>query len=411
MTSPSEPWSTEAAVTQAIRTKWEQGVVLRELHTEPSNRQAFPLRVRLAGPTADDVAERFGDASRWAQAMRDDADRTGWTLKTRRLRVGAGMQEIPVAAVIDTPERALRLLGPVFEDAAVMFTRALDAATCVDAAARTVALARPLDIVAAAHDWPLLLEVASWVRANPRPGVYPRQVPVAGVHTKVIERHRPLLTRLLEAVLDPSAVDRSQVTFAARFGFLEPPRRARVRADAAVVGVPVAGVGDVTWGVAALAELDVGRLGVMELLIVENLTSFLTVPVPAGRIVLWGAGYGADELLSALPWRNQVATRYWGDIDTHGFAILSRVRAVAPHTESVLMDAETLHAHRPFWTTEPVPTREPLSALNAAEASLFKSLYDGSLGAAIRLEQEFVRFDLVEASLGRALPAALRPLL
>ena len=61
-----------------------------------------------------------------------------------------------------------------------------------------------------------------------------------------------------------------------------------------------------------------------------------------GRLVVWGAGYGVDELLAALPWRAQVRIRYWGDIDTHGFAILSAVRAVAPHTDSVLMDESTL---------------------------------------------------------------------
>lgn len=39
--------------------------------------------------------------------------------------------------------------------------------------------------------------------------------------------------------------------------------------------------------------------------------------------MLWGAGYGADELLAALPWRSVVAVRYWGDIETHGFVILA----------------------------------------------------------------------------------------
>jgi hypothetical protein len=36
---------------------------------------------------------------------------------------------------------------------------------------------------------------------------------------------------------------------------------------------------------------------------------------------------------------------YWGDIDSHGLAILSGVRATVPHVRSVLMDLDTLRVH------------------------------------------------------------------
>src|SRR5918912_1124641 len=88
-------------------------------------------------------------------------------------------------------------------------------------------------------------------------------------------------------------------------------------------------------------------------------------PTGPGRLILWGAGYGVDELLAALPWRTEVAVRYWGDIDTHGYAILARVRAVAPHATSVLMDTATLLAHRPYWSTEATPRTDRLTHLAA----------------------------------------------
>lgn len=37
---------------------------------------------------------------------------------------------------------------------------------------------------------------------------------------------------------------------------------------------------------------------------------------------------------------------YWGDLDTHGSAILDRLRAWLPQTRSFLMDRETLLDHR-----------------------------------------------------------------
>jgi hypothetical protein len=104
-------------------------------------------------------------------------------------------------------------------------------------------------------------------------------------------------------------------------------------------------------------------------------------------------------MVASLPWRRDLAVRYWGDIDTHGFTMLARVRAVAPHTSSVLMDLETLLEHRPFWGTEPVPRHDPLPTLSPAEQGLYAALCDDVYGPTIRLEQEFIRFDLVCAAL------------
>jgi hypothetical protein len=214
-------------------------------------------------------------------------------------------------------------------------------------------------------------------------------------HSKVIESHRRLLIRLLDAVLPIEAIDTSVTGFAARYGFVEPARRARLRGDASILGAPVTGDCDVTWDIATLAALSPSSAGVDELLIVENQTSFLAAPSAPGRLVLWGAGYGADELLAALPWRGAVAVRYWGDIETHGFVILAQVRAAAPHTTSVLMDTGTLLAHRTFWTQETSPRTDPLPALTEQESQACEALRSGRYGPRVRLEQEFSRYDLV----------------
>jgi hypothetical protein len=43
---------------------------------------------------------------------------------------------------------------------------------------------------------------------------------------------------------------------------------------------------------------------------------------------------------------------YWGGIDTHGFAILDRLRASIPGAALLLMDENTLQAHRHVWGQE-----------------------------------------------------------
>jgi hypothetical protein len=97
-----------------------------------------------------------------------------------------------------------------------------------------------------------------------------------------------------------------------------------------------------------LAQL---QLGPRVAIIVENEISYLSVDVPNDGIVFWGKGFDVDSV-GRLPWLAETDVIYWGDIDTHGFAILDRLRAWLPQTRSVLMDRETLLAHRDRWVTE-----------------------------------------------------------
>lgn len=88
---------------------------------------------------------------------------------------------------------------------------------------------------------------------------------------------------------------------------------------------------------------------------------------------------------------------YWGDIDTHGFAILSRLRTHLPHTRSLLMDRDTLLAHRAHWSEEPLDGRctHELPSLKEEEDALFDDLRCDRLGVRVRLEQERIGYPRV----------------
>ena len=90
---------------------------------------------------------------------------------------------------------------------------------------------------------------------------------------------------------------------------------------------------------------------------------------------------------------------YWGDIDTHGFAILDQLRARLPHARSLLMDAATLMAHKSHWGDEPQPESRDLPRLNAAELGVYNTLRDNRLRPRLRLEQERIGFGWVRAAL------------
>jgi hypothetical protein len=113
--------------------------------------------------------------------------------------------------------------------------------------------------------------------------------------------------------------------------------------------------------------------------------------------VIFGAGYGWDALAKAN-WLKQCTIHYWGDIDTHGFAILDQLRRQFAHVESFLMDRATLMAHEPLWGHEDKPITHDLPHLTRSERELFDDLRDNRIRTGLRLEQEHVGYGRVQAA-------------
>ena len=212
-------------------------------------------------------------------------------------------------------------------------------------------------------------------------------VDVPGVDTKFIERHKGVLTELLDAQLDPSRVEAAAPDFAVRYGFLRRPGYVRFR---------------VTGGFRGFSELSVRTNefmaapdGITRAYVIENEITYLAFPVQASAMVIFGGGY-AVPVLQPLGWLADLDVVYWGDIDTHGFAILNRLRQHIPHARSMLMDRGTLLGHRDHWATEPSPTAIALDLLASAESALYADLTSNTYGRSVRLEQERVSFSAVE---------------
>jgi hypothetical protein len=133
-------------------------------------------------------------------------------------------------------------------------------------------------------------------------------------------------------------------------------------------------------------------------LVIENEITYLSVPVPPDGLVLWGKGFDVDRV-GRLPWLRGVPLTYWGDLDTHGFAILDRLRAWLPQATSMLMDRQTFLQHRDRWGVEERPTSSALTRLTSTEHSLYRELVADTFGERIRLEQERIDWDWVQGRL------------
>ena len=134
------------------------------------------------------------------------------------------------------------------------------------------------------------------------------------------------------------------------------------------------------------------------MVIAENEISYLCIDVSDDGIVFWGKGFNIDSV-GRLRWLVSADVLYWGDIDTHGFAILDRLRAWLPPARSVLMDRDTLIAHRERWVTEDRPAASVLTRLTPDERDLYSELVAGGLGERVRLEQERIDWRWVEERL------------
>ncbi|RTL34686.1 MAG: hypothetical protein EKK49_08320, partial [Rhodocyclaceae bacterium] len=349
----------------------------------------WPRRLSLKTPVASDLTERFEAVREWARAVADTPHvRIEWREWTHRVQ---GRQRLPTAVWVDSSPDALAFIG---QARAAQHYLALWQQTAV--AQPTLLpwlIKRPLQVLELADDWECLLTVVAWLQAHPRPGVYLRQVDAPGVDSKFIEAHRGILTEWLDLALPPEAIDATAsgvAQFARRYGFLDKPLRLRFRLlDPALPSLPGCnGLPDITLDAASFARL---ALPVRRVFITENETNFLAFPPAAKAIIVFGAGYGWDALAPAT-WLQDCNVYYWGDVDTHGFAILDQLRQYLPHAASFLMNSETLLAHRPHWGKEPAPTQRELPRLTAEEATLYDALRFDHLQPGLRLEQEHVSY-------------------
>lgn len=170
-------------------------------------------------------------------------------------------------------------------------------------------------------------------------------------------------------------------------GLRRPPPRLRVRLLCPSLREHLAGLGDIEAPVEQIAALP---LQPARALIVENLETGIALPELPGCVAFMKLGFGV-RLLADIPWLQPVQPVYWGDIDTHGFAILGHARAALPALRSVLMDEGTLLRQKALWGREAAPyAGAPPLHLTADEQAVFDRLRANFWGEGVRLEQERV---------------------
>ncbi|HMB15024.1 MAG TPA: DUF3322 domain-containing protein, partial [Pelovirga sp.] len=361
-------WTTPADLKAQVIRLWDRGLLLSAL---VSGEELFPRRLTFKTPTSRQLSDSFAEVRTWIARL--TALSGNYRIEWRRVSHPVlGSNDIPAAIWIDTLDDALAFIGK--GRSAEQFRTLMEMARQQQPELLLWLAKRPLKGLELAADWPVLLRIVDWLAKNPRPGIYLRQLDLPGVHTKFIEGHRGVLAELFDLVVPKEAIDAAfsgTGGFCRRYGFLDKPVRVRFRLlDPAIRLLPTRSDQDFVVTQAAFAELD---LPIATVFITENEINFLAFPKVAGSLVIFGGGYGFGHLTTAA-WLQSKNIHYWGDIDTHGFAILHQLRGLFPHAQSLLMDRMTLMEHQLVWGTETQQKIANLPRLNQDENSLYQEL-------------------------------------
>lgn len=396
MTAPATArpgWTTPADLRRVLGRRWDTGGLLARF---AAGQPWEPLSVSLRGPVAGEMASRFTDVQDWAGEWERVDQRL---VRVEHRQVGGrviGSNTIPCRAWIDGYQQLWRYLGVGQQVGG--FIDAVQEARASTPRLVGWMLAHPMKVLGLQAGWAQIAGTVQWIDSRPQTGSYLRQIDVPGVDTKFIERHRGVLTELLDLQLAEDRIDRTRPPsdFTGRYRFRKKPGYVRFR--------PLGGWQGFSEITVRTDELASAPPGITTVYVVENEITYLAFPAAGNSMVIFGGGY-AVSVLKSLGWLGNCELIYWGDIDTHGFAILSRLRQVFPAVRSMLMDRGTLLAHESQWVTEPSPVGADLEFLHPDEADLCRDLQEDALGPSVRLEQERVSFAAIERALLSGTPS------
>ncbi|HEY3545310.1 MAG TPA: DUF3322 domain-containing protein, partial [Propionicimonas sp.] len=309
------------------------------------------LDIPLHPPTERDVLADYAGSIAWVQAWRDAAGADIEVTWEDRRWGRVGTQAVPTRVCVRGPDAITAVAGTSVQWRRWRARSIELVSTLGNSEALLVSLVTHARVIGEldSSDFRRLRDVAAWLRANPSSGRFVRQLPIRGIDSKWLERHRAVV----EALVGGQGL-----------GLRQPPVLTRVRfLDQALAP---GGVTDLT---APPAQLDALTVRPERVVIVENLQSFLALPDRAGVIAIDGRGNVAPQL-AAIGWIRDAEAVYWGDLDSHGLRILSQARGAGLSLTSCLMDQETLMAYRDLWVVEPQPYRGALTHLTEPEQAV-----------------------------------------
>lgn len=383
-------WTSSSEIKKQAVKIWESGKILSAL---VSGREIFPLKMTFKKPSSEEISGKFAEVREWIEnlaLMSKEQKGRGYIIKyaTVNYRI-VGTNSIPSHIYIESAEDAAYLTGRTKE--LRLFAALIEQTERECPQLLSYLERRPISVSAKGEEWQRLTMTALWLYNRQKPGIYIREIELPGIDTKFIENNKAILAEMFDTLLPASAIEQNENRtngFAKRYGFKTAPLTVRFRPP---LTKDKSDPSDITLTSDDFASSPIECKNIV---VTENFTNFLSLPRTKDTAIIFGAGYGFENLAQAK-WLSDKKIFYWGDIDTHGFAILSQFRKLFPKAVSIMMNEETLLSHISLCAEEQKPNRGAMTELTEAERNLCTALQTNQYGKNLRLEQERINFKTV----------------
>jgi hypothetical protein len=239
------------------------------------------------------------------------------------------------------------------------------------------------------------IELSVFLVSNPSSMMYPREIPVR-CDTKFLEKNLTAFKTFISYFRD---IDKSADKWQ-QLGLVNPEYTVSLRSgDSFIVKTSQSNFR------CPILSVEPSILGALEghfdkVFILENKTTFYTFPLKEKEIAIYCGGFGI-LILKNIPFLKSSPVYYFGDIDEHGFAILSKFRELYNDVKSICMDMDTIKEYESnLIEGESYPGE--IEMLVEDEIEALNYIRDHKInGCSSRIEQEKISQSFIEERLQR----------
>jgi hypothetical protein len=372
---------TKQTITKKLTTLYSKAEHLKaHLNQEP-----FEVNFSFKRLSQKDIENNFNQINQWIKELNQLSFEVEFSSVSYR---SLGEQSLPCSLVVNQ-EQFLTYLGKKRDFSKHMTL--LKESFSQFPSLKSLLIKEPKLIMEYVEVWDRLLRVCHYFVESPRPNLYIRELEIEEVDSKFIEQYKRVLDKLLETILEASFYDK-EISKISHYGFEKkyglkydlPTIRFRILDQ----NYYICGLDDLSLPLNLFKNLD---LACQNVYITENKINGLSFPQRKESMVIFGLGYGIESL-KEVTWLQNKNIYYWGDIDTHGFAMLSQIRSYFPLSQSILMNEETVMRFKHLAVNESKPFKGELPNLTEEEQIIFDRLKDNYYGEALRIEQERISY-------------------
>lgn len=347
-----------------------------------ANQSFFPRQIRSNKKPSEDFIQMKEELNELISCSTDRKS-YGYSIHYETINTKKhGVQSLPQSITFECEDNYLKFIGK--EKEVALFKKNVLQITSEFPQLLNWCQNNPFSITANSERWNDILKVCRYFISNPNPYLYIRQLPIE-IHTKFIEENKAIIQSLLDILIHNHIQDQNERVFEKRFGLKCKPVQIRIRIlDSDIANKYFSGLTDISITEDELRTFD---LDCSKIYITENEMNFLTLPTIKNAIVIFGKGFAINTLKN-VNWLQSKSIFYWGDIDIHGFQILSQLKGYLPNTKSIMMDMSTYEQFKEMSVENKVANPLKLSNLDASEICMYEFLKENGR----RLEQEKITY-------------------